>query len=217
MKFVAKKTDFTDEFLNEFKKVEQLIQQIYGSDKTFRDIEIMLDEKGNTETSKKMQICRNIRNYVSHNPDSHTVIPVPEETVLYLQKLYISFSSSIEKVKDRMSRVKALSKSDILSYASQRLGLYPIVPVVDDDGMLIGAFSYDTLRKAVADSITPKTKLSKDTIKLSSISNKECIEQTKSMEDAKKIFIEEGLSTLYVTNDGTTKGKYIGMVVNEYV
>lgn len=213
---MAKNTDHTEEFLNEFKKVEQLIQQIYGSDKTFRDIELMMDEKGETETSKRMQICRNIRNYVSHNPDSHTLIPVPEETVQYLRKLYITFSSQIEKVKDVMSRTKALTKSDTIMYAAQRLASYPAVPVVDDEGILIGVFNYETLRKCISDGLTPKTKISKDSIKLASVSPKECVIQSMSMEDVRKLFIETDAKIVYVTDAGKTKGKYIGTVVNNF-
>lgn len=214
---MAKNTDHTEEFLNEFKKVEQLIQQIYGSDKTFRDIELLMDEKGETETSKRMQICRNIRNYVSHNPDSSLLIPVPEETVQYLQKLYVSFSSQIEKVKDRMSRTKPLTKSDTIMYAAQRLSAYPAVPVVDEDGMLYGVFDYEVLRKCIADGLTPKTKLSKENIKLIAVSQKDCITQTESMEDVKESFNESNARIMYVTDTGKAKGKYIGTVVNNFV
>lgn len=214
---MAKNTDHTEEFLNEFKKVEQIIQQIYGSDKTFRDIELMMDENGETETSKRMQICRNIRNYVSHNPDSHTLIPVPEETVQYLCKLYITLSSQIEKVKDKMSRTKALEKTDTIMYAAQRLSSYTAVPVIDDDGILIGAFNYETLRKCMADGLTPKTKISKDSIKLASVSSKECVMQSTSMEDVRKLFEETDVKIIYVTDTGKTKGKYIGTVVNSFV
>ena len=68
---MAKTKDCTQDFLNEFKRVEQIIQQVYGTEKTFYDVEQMVNEQGNAETAKQMQVCRLIRNYASHNPNSH--------------------------------------------------------------------------------------------------------------------------------------------------
>lgn len=211
---MAKTKDCTQEFLNEFKRVEQIIQQVYGAEKTFYDLEQIMNEQGNAETAKQMQVCRLIRNYASHNPNSHNFMPVPEELVAYLQKLYIEISSELQKVKDAMSRTKAMLKSDDVAYGAQRLAKLPAVPVVDSDGMLLGAFDFETLRKCVAEGVTPKTKLSKETVKLSSVQAISCVTQHMAMCDVLKLFKDEGLPIIYVTDTGKPKGKYIGTVVN---
>lgn len=213
---MAKQKDYTDEFLNEFKKVEQVIQQVYGSDKTFRDVEMMMDEKGNTDISKPMQVCRIIRNYASHNADSHLIIPVPEETYKYLQKLNAMFSSEIQKAKDLMSRTKAMTKNDDLAYAAQRLSKMPEVPVIDDNGILKGTFTKDVLCKCVADGVTPKTKISKDVIKLQPIQMCACVSSNDAATDIIETFRTHNLATMYVTNDGTPAGKYIGTIIDAF-
>ena len=211
---MAKTKDCTQDFLNEFKRVEQIIQQVYGAEKTFYDVEQMMNEQGNAETAKQMQVCRLIRNYASHNPNSHLFMPVPEELVVYLQKLYVEISSELQKVKDAMSRTKAMVKSDDVAYGAQRLAKLPSVPVVDDDGMLLGVFDFETLRKCVAEGVTPKTKVFKDTVKLTALPAIACVTQTTAMCDVLKLFQNEKLSIVYVTDTGKPKGKYLGTVVN---
>lgn len=213
---MARKKDYTEEFLNEFKKVEQLLQQVYGSNITFRDVEQMMEEKGNSATSKKMQLCRNIRNYASHNPDINTFMPIPEEACDYMRKLYAEFERQITTAKDSMSRAKALSAGDNLIYGAQRLAKLPAVPVIDKLGVLEGAFDNDVLRKCVADGVSLKTtfgKFEKENIKLSTIPNYACVMQSTPMEEVNDIFNEYKMNVVYVTSDGKSKGKYIGMVV----
>lgn len=212
-----KKKDYTEEFLNEFKNVEQLIQQIHGVNTTFRDVEQMMEESGRLDISKKMQLCRNMRNYASHNPDINSFMPIPEEACAYMRKLYAEFEREITKVKDSMSRTKPLSIRDNISYGAQRLAKLPAVPVVDDDGTILGIFDSEVLRKCVADEMSLKTRFGKDVVKLLSVPAYACVEQSTPMEEVNTIFQDYDINIVYVTDNGKPKGKYIGTVVKSNV
>lgn len=206
---MAIKKNYTEEFLLEFKKVEQLLQKIYGSGKTFRDVEQALLLEGDAGTSGKMQVCRNIRNYAVHNPDIDDFMPIPEEACRYMRRLYIMFESKMFKVKDAMSKIKALSLKDEMVYAAGRLSKAGMMPVVDDQGMLAGIFNDEVLRKCVVDKVTSKTKLGSDKIKLAAVAKDMCISQQDDMENIDKM----PEKAFIVTDTGKPKGKYVGMVI----
>lgn len=214
---MAIKKDFTEEYLMEFRKVEQLIKQIHGTNVTFRDMESIMEQRGCLDVAQKMQLCRNIRNYASHNPDITTFMPIPDEACQYLRSLYSLFESEITTVKDAMSRTKALTIRDNIVYAAQRLGKLSSVPVVGDDGIIIGVFTNEILRKCVSDELSLKSKFGKGIIKLTPVTNSMCVTTAMPMKDVDDIFVKLRTDVLYVTNDGTAKGKYMGTVVRQNV
>ena len=136
-----KKKDYTEEFLTEFKKVEQLIKQVYEPTTTFRDVEQMMENNGESSVAKKMQICRIVRNYASHDNDLNAFLPVSEETCNYMRELYRIINNEITVAKDSMSRIKPLDLKDNLIQASKRLLKLPAIPVVDKNGVIIGIFN----------------------------------------------------------------------------
>ena len=214
---MAVKKDFTEEFLMEFRKVEQLIKQVHGPNVTFRDVESIMEQRGCLDVQQKMQLCRNVRNYASHNPDINTFMPIPEEACNYLRSLYNLFESEITTVKDTMSRTKALTIRDNIVYAAQRLGKLSSVPVVSDDGIILGAFTNDVLRKCVSEEMSLKARFGKGAIKLTPVTNAMCVQTSMPMKEADDVFVKLRTDILYVTSDGTTKGKYIGTVVRQNV
>lgn len=214
---VAKKLNYTEMFLNEFKNVERTLQQVYGPNITFRDIEQKMEENGDTETARKMQLCRNIRNYASHNADIDTFMPIPSETYLYMMHLNTKFSNQIASVKDKMSRTRALTIRDNITYGAQRLSKLPSVPVVNDEGIILGLFNLEVLRKCISDELSLKTKIGKDNIKLASLVPDMCIDQNTSMITAEELFSNNNFDMLIVTDNGKTKGKYRGTLLREQV
>lgn len=203
---MAIKKIYTEEFLQEYKKLELLLQKIYGPDTTVRDVEVKLTNEGNP-VANKMYVCRVIRNYASHNPDINDFMPIASEACDYLRSLYSMFESEVTTVKNKISRVKALTKKDNLAYAAQRLAKTEMMPVVNEDGYLIGLFTREILRKCIADEMSIKKKLTD--VKLQSVPANICKKTTDSMHDLR----EQEEKTFIVTDNGRTSGKYLGMVI----
>ena len=166
-----KKKDYTEEFLTEFKKVEQLIKVVYGPTITFRDVEQMMENRNENGIAKKMQICRIVRNYASHDNDLNTFLPVSEETCEYMRSLYKLINNEIATAKDTMSRIKPLDVKDNLIQASKRLLKLSAIPVVDKNGIIIGVFDDDVLKKSISAECSLKTNFSKGLIKLTNLSS----------------------------------------------
>lgn len=207
-----KKKDYTEEFLIEFRKIEQLVKQVYGPNTTFRDVEQMMEDKGESSIAKKMQICRIVRNYASHDNDLNTFLPVSEETCNFMRDLYKMINNEISTAKDEMSRIKPLDVKDNLIQASKRLLKLPAIPVVDKNGVVIGVFDSDVLKKSVAGELSLKTNFSKGLVKLTSLSSSICLIQSTPMTIVEDVFRQENTNIVYVTSDGTSKGKFIGVI-----
>lgn len=202
----------TEDFLVMFKMIELKAKELYGTDKSFADLESECMGKGDFANGKKMQLCRNLRNYASHNPDMDEFIPVPEETLNYLMKIYKYLENQTKKAKDEMSRIKPLSLKDNLIQGAKRLGRLPEMPVVDEDGKIVGIFTNDVLRKCVSDEISMKSKFIKEEIKLKPLVSANCVSQQAEMQN-----VDNKLKTtkvIYVTDDGTANGKFIGVITN---
>jgi len=210
---MANKKDYTEEFLTEFRNIEQLLQQLYGPNTTFRDVEQKLEAKGDTDVTKKMYVLRVMRNYASHNPDMNTFMPVSEESCVYMRKLYDMFKREITTVKDSMSRTKPLSIQDNIVQGAKRLLKLPAIPVVDNNGIMLGVFNSDVLKKCVSEEMSLKMRFGKDVVKLAQIPNRSCVMQNMPMKDVFETMSDCGLDMMFVTDDGTSKGKFIGTVV----
>lgn len=200
--------NYTTEFIEEFRKTERIIQQIEGTATTFRDMELNEQQSGDSELAAKMQVCRILRNYITHHPDADSFIPIPKDTYLQLQKIRMQFEEKIMKVKEQMIRVKALSMKDNLIYAADRIVRYPVLPVIDDEGNIIGLFTTKVLCQCVANELSLKTKLGRDTVKLERIQNAAYISPEMCLKD-----IEKGKIIFLVTDDGKPEGKYKGMLI----
>lgn len=210
---MKQKTDYTDDFLSVFKSIEVKIQEVYGSDHVFRDLEAMAESAGDLNYSRKLQLCRMIRNYASHNPDIHEFLPIPETTYNYLQSVYGILSNQTLKVKDKMSRIKPLTMKDNLIQGAKRLARLSEIPVVDSDGVVIGIFTNDVLRKCVSDELSMKSRFSKEEIKLQPLTGAKCVTQNEEMSEVANRLKEQNV--LYVTDNGSALGKFIGVVSNE--
>lgn len=106
--------------------------------------------------NRRLQLIRLIRNYLAHQPD--TFVSPTKEMISYLEKLTAEINKKRKTAKDIMSRVTPLTPDIKIADAAAKLGASkPFLPVVDKDKTLIGLFTRETIRKAVANKSHSKT------------------------------------------------------------
>jgi hypothetical protein len=199
--------DYTELFLETFKEIEKLINNIYGVDCNYKWYEDKIAEE-KPEISKKMYVCRVLRNYIVHNPDHETFIKVSKETVDFLISLRDSIDKELKSCKEILKRVTGLSITDNIISATKKLDKSPIVPILDANKQILGYFTNDILRKCIVNEISMKKKM-KD-ITLLATNKVSYFKPTTKYEDILSILENEKI--VFITDDGTKNGKFIGEI-----
>lgn len=139
-----------DNFLQTYKELEALVQQNHN--KTIFEYENDLD----STDSKKLQICRILRNYIQHNEDGYDFVAISDDMQKFLESLTISEKAKELKNKDMMVKPfsKKLISESVLSAAklliSKNLEFLPVLNekkqltgVVTKENMIRVAYLYD--------------------------------------------------------------------------
>lgn len=139
-----------ENFLQIYKELEGLVLQNY--DKTIFEYESELDQT----SSKKLQICRILRNYIQHNEDGFDFVAVSPSMQKFLSGLCKLEKSKELKNKDmlvkpfsrKMMSESALSAAKLL--ISKKLEFLPVlnekkqlVGVITKENMIRVAYLYD--------------------------------------------------------------------------
>lgn len=87
-----------DQFLTEYKNFETILRDL---NLDYKDIESEVD----SETSEKMRLCRNLRNYLSHNSDK-SFVSISKNMIDFLTDLefkYLSLEDTVIKHSDKFN------------------------------------------------------------------------------------------------------------------
>lgn len=131
-----------DDFLSTYKELESFVSQNHGQ--SVFEYESGLD----SEIGKKLQLCRNMRNYVQHNKDGYQFVVVSEDMLAFLKGLCLQERSLLTTTKDMIVKpfVKRKLSDTVLSGAkllvSKKL---ECIPVLDDDKHLVGVLNRDNM------------------------------------------------------------------------
>ena len=150
-----------DTFIETYKELEGLVRDEYDSVRNYE--ESLLDED-----SKKLQLCRLIRNYIQHNADYSTFIQISPAMQTFLDNLVYELRCRNGILKDAMLSVakygclftetdSVVDAAAILSKKKRDRGI-----VIDKKGEIIGLLSKSIISDLVgAKAITSSTKISK--------------------------------------------------------
>ena len=103
----------------------------------------MLDPK----EQNKMHLCRNVRNYLVHEPEDF-IYPT-QEMIDFLDMHTKKVEMMTGHVKDVMVSVTPLTDKDTVLDAARKLSRYKCIPYVNDDGVLVGLVTDTTIRKSI--------------------------------------------------------------------
>lgn len=186
-----------EEFLTTYRTFEETLRS-EDPPLTVYEYSGRFDENDNN--SKRLQLCRLTRNYLSHQPDDF--ITPSSEMIAFLQEKTEEILRKHKTAKDIMTRMTPLTPDTKVSEAAAKLGSKkPFLVVCDKDKQVIGLFTRETVRKAVVEKTHSKT------IKTAGGLEKPIAFATP---DA---LAEDVFSLTIITSDGSSKGTYKGVVV----
>lgn len=180
------------QFIEAYKKLENAISGIESlDDRTVVGFENAM-VKNNSELNM-LRYCRYTRNYIQHNVNYEKFVAVTSEMVAFLEKETAYAMSLRQSVKDVMKRPKPLPENADIVDVAKALKRAPLA-IAALKGTVTAAYDETALRDAVIAGKLPMTVPSR----------------IRFVKDDTPI---DGLNGLYVvTDNGTKKGKYIGVL-----
>ena len=220
----------TEEFLDKYKQLENTVRNEYNLSNNDSVINFLISNKEFKAIENELDLCRDTRNLLSHNPKingeylvypSEEMIKLLDEVIqkvtkplkasnVMVKKSELCFMSMQDKVKDAMTTMKEHS--------------YKYIPILED-GVLVGMFS----AKTILDIMTSEgVDAFKDDAIFESISKYISIENVSSKTfafvgnstplcEVKDIFKEdvehkERINIIFVTQHGKSDEKLLGII-----
>lgn len=189
-----------EKFLNQYKELEQAVRKIYGENYTVWDYE---NNQIDIEDKPLLTQCRSLRNFIVHNPNKNYYLIPTEDATLFLKELTDKILSSVLSCKDKMLRLRKFytEKDKIydVACACKSNNSY-MVPIVDDNKIILGIFNTNVLLNTVVNDISVKKAIKYITLDKNFITVKPTLPY------------EECPNLAYVTEDGTKNTKLLGAI-----
>ena len=189
-----------EKFLNQYKELEQAVRKIYGENYTVWDYQ---NNQIDIEDKPLLTQCRSLRNFIVHNPNKNYYLIPTEDATLFLKELTDKILSSVLSCKDKMLRLRKFytEKDKIydVACACKSNNSY-MVPIIDDNKIVLGIFNTNVLLNAVINEISVKKTIRYVTLDKNFITVKPTLPY------------EECPNLAYVTEDGTKNTKLLGVI-----
>lgn len=189
-----------EKFLNQYKELEQAVRKIYGENYTVWDYE---NNQIDIEDKPLLTQCRSLRNFIVHNPNKNYYLIPTEDATLFLKELTDKILSSVLSCKDKMLRLRKFytEKDKIydVACACKSNNSY-MVPIIDDNKIVLGIFNTNVLLNAVINEISVKKTIRYVTLDKNFITVKPTLPY------------EECPNLAYVTEDETKNTKLLGVI-----
>lgn len=195
----------TQEFLEQYKALEQLLRSIFGPEMSVLNYESKLS----IPDADKLKVCRIIRNFLQHNPDASSFITPSKEMIAHLKNVASQAALELETAKDKTYKLSPIKTTMTIRQASKIINKTERnwAPVVDEKGFLVGIITMERLFRVLCngadvdidtiEKTIKKTELNKS---LNSIPIIECTEKLVN-------FANEKTEVIVLKN-----GKYCGIV-----
>lgn len=141
----------SDEFLNLYRTLEELLSEKYGEKTRFGSVVVQfMNDREGKQFKDKLNLCREIRNLLSHHPEidgesivepSQAMLDVLNEVIAYVKRppLALDFATPYDnllKVSPRQKILPVMKKMESRGFSH--------VPVIDN-GEFVGVFSVGTI------------------------------------------------------------------------
>ncbi len=220
----------TEEFLDKYKQMENTVRNEYNLGNNDSVVNYLISKKEFKEIENELDLCRDTRNLLSHNPKingEYLVYPSEEMIKLLdevIQKVTKPLKASNIMVKKSELCFRGMQNNVNEAMAAMKEHSYKYIPILED-GVLVGMFS----AKTVLDIMTSEgVDVFKDEVTFESISKYIAIENVSSKTfafvgnstplcEVKDIFKEdvenkERINIIFVTQHGKSDEKLLGII-----
>lgn len=193
-----------EEFIAAFKRVEQQIRNSKDAppEANFKWLE---DRVTDQSLQTKMRMCRNIRNYIQHEPDYGSFIQISPAMIKLLDSIYKKLLSASDKVYGQVncteSRDLLQSKHSLQAAARDLTASHrERIAVIDEQQRFIGMITTTIITKYFA---LGETNASLDKIQL---------DLSDVMIVSKEDVVKASSDTIVITENGGMAGKVVGVI-----
>ena len=220
----------TEEFLDKYKQLENTVRNEYNLSNNDSVMNFLISNKEFKEIENELDLCRDIRNLLSHNPKingEYLVYPSEEMIKLLdevIQKVTKPLKASNVMVKKSELCFRGMQDNVKEAMAAMKEHSYKYIPILED-GVLVGMFS----AKTILDIMTSEgVDAFKDDATFERISKYIAIENVSSKTfafvgnstplcEVKDIFKEdvehkERINIIFVTQHGKSDEKLLGII-----
>lgn len=201
LQYIMKQNDkLIENFLNQFKELEQAVRKIYGENYTVWDYET---NQIDIEDKPLLTQCRSLRNFIVHNPNKNYYLIPTEDVILFLKELTEKILSSVLSCKEKMLRFRKFytDKDKIYDVACAcKANNYYTVPIVNEDKIILGIFNTNVLLNTVINDISVKKPIKYAALDKNFITVKPALPY------------DECPDFAYITEDGTKNSKLLGFI-----
>jgi hypothetical protein len=140
-KITEKQKKTCDAFLEGYKELEKIVFDVENC--SVYELEAKLGQE--SEESGRLRMCRMMRNFLSHNDSSDAfVVPTPA-MIAFLEEETEKEKRKKKTAGEASRRVSPVYEGDPLQEAARRLARMPFVPVTDEDGVLVGVITPESV------------------------------------------------------------------------
>ena len=223
------KNELTEMFLDKYKTLEELTSRKYNLPSSASPIAYLEKKKEFASYEIKLSYCRDIRNFLSHEPKINGEFAVtPSKEMINLLDEVIELVINPPKCSDVAIKIndiyyKSLDDNVLSSIKEMSHGKFSHIPILED-GVVVGVFSKSSLFNYFVE----KNKFITDDLKFSDIKAYICLKcdgqehyrfckYDEKIDVVKKLFEDNykndnRISIVFLTNNGKKNEKLKGMV-----
>lgn len=211
-------------YLDKFHELEDLL--VKGKNKSFSDI---LNETKNIfpqEEQAFLKTCNHVRNILSHGKQENFIIPTPY-LIQRLDKIIQIFTKTAWDISTKNIYFKRISDLLLPTIKDMKEKIYTHVPILDDNNLLVGVLSESSVFNYIAnqEEIILDLRNSKISDLINELNIKrsnesfEFVPRNMPMIELKDIFYKkienkERLGAIFVTENGKTSEKILGIITS---
>lgn len=137
-------TTRSETFLEKWKELEIAVIQYSKPNNNLYEYE---QRKEDEAEKRKLQLCRIMRNYISHGEGGFC--EPTEEMIRFLDGEIDKLKSTQTTAEEKMVKVRPLTKDMNILDIAMALFRFPQVPVVDDNNRVVGIITESTLKNMI--------------------------------------------------------------------
>ncbi len=167
-KITEKQKKTCDAFLEAYKTLEKAVFEAENC--PVYELEAKLGQE--SEESGRLRMCRMMRNFLSHNDSSDAfVVPTPA-MIAFLEEEAKKEKRKKKTAGEVSKRIKPVHENDPLQETVGRLARLPFMPVTDEDGILVGIITPESVCAVYAkSSLNARTKAGTAVVKCVPVSD----------------------------------------------
>lgn len=166
-KIAEKQKKMNETFLAAYRELEKTVSDVEGC--SIFELEAKLGQE--SEESGRLKLCRMERNFLAHNDASDGFASASQAMIDFLKEETEKEKRKKKTAGEVARRIRPAHENDSLQECAARLAKLPFVPTTDENGMLLGVITPESICAAYAEApLNARTKAKPAVTKCAAVS-----------------------------------------------